>query len=101
MASDSKVNSLFIISTANSIEHINQGITNQFTECKDAVSFLSDLWVSSSSKSIIDRFFAIEQKYANAREQAVDSAVCLLKKQISVGYDLAETENSNLADKFK
>lgn len=98
---DLRVSTQAVINDATAINRINTDITRSISSCKTEVNSLASSWTSTSSHTIISKFFSAEQKFAHAREQKMADFTNFLTGQVAPGFEITETKNKNWADEFK
>lgn len=99
--SDLRVSTQAVINDATRINNINDDINRSFVTCRNSVNALSSSWTSTSSRTIIGKFFSAEQKFSAPRSQKVKDFTNFLTSQVAPGYEITETQNKNWAEEFK
>lgn len=98
---DLKVDTAAILATAEKMEEINKKIKESFSNVNDAIKILDNAWEGSTATTCIAKLRKGNSDIMNARYDAFDNYISLLKKYVSPGYVDAEETNIKLADAFK
>lgn len=94
------INTERVDEVAEEIRRLNDDINNSFTVPCNMVNELGGSWRSSSTETIIGKFYAIKNNYYTARYQTLKQYSDYLNQHGSLAYSATERQNASLADGF-
>lgn len=102
MAGDnSRVNTDQVGQIADSLEALNQRLTEELTSSKATIDQLSNVWEGEAAQATISSFDEFAAKYFQNYEDIITQYVQFLRTNVENGYFETESANINLADAFK
>lgn len=96
-----KVNTNYVVDTAQKIKKINEQINGDFSSVEAAINNLNRNWDGSASEIAIAKFRNIRNTYYDNRYNVVNNMVNFMKNQVGAAYDEAEKKIVSAASAFK